>query len=143
MPRTNLMDLFPNLQKKKRVSRGQKFVLGWCRINPNIEELAKKAMLGTIFNYSILEENSGGRIRNIHRILIKSSDGRFGYICFKPENFDTTRCRSYNELFSVISNLESNIRWYASFPSLVRERVARCSNAIYKDNLSIMVAPLQ
>lgn len=124
----NVREVFPGLEKKRRVKRGQAPKLVWNK-SPSLDQVIPK--LATALVDSLIRTvNSHGTQVEMQRYVFRSG-AKFGYLCFKTSDVLLDRCKSYAEFQKVFDTLENSVKWAPSFEKLVAYVAGHCTSPSY------------
>lgn len=125
----NVREMFPNLERLRRVKRGAKPQKAWTKAPSFAQVLAKIAP--TVLDTQVRQTDKGGEM---HRLLLRSGNN-FGYVLLKPVNYPLDRCKGYDEFQKVVTNMEHEIRWETSFQGLVSWLERHCTSPSYVERV--------
>lgn len=125
----NVRELFPTLERFRRVRRGSRPQKAWTKA-PSFEQLAGK-LAPTILDTHARAQTVPGRPPTELRRLLLRSGNRFGYACLKSQDFPVERCKTYDDLQAVFSNMEKTIRWCNTYAQLIEWLGNHCTSPAY------------
>jgi hypothetical protein len=129
MTMANVREVFPNLERLRRVRRGAKPQKAWTKAPPFVQVAAKLAPM--ILDTQVRQINNGGEL---HRLLLRAGNN-FGYVLLKPSNYALEKCRSYDEFQRVFSSMEGEIRWERNFQDLLGWLERNCTSPSYVERV--------
>lgn len=123
----NVREVFPGLEKSRRVKRGLPHQLSWDKA-PAIDQVIPK--LAPVIVDSHMKVMDATTHTEMRRYILRNGN-RFGYLCFKTSNILLDRCRSYNDFQKIFDSLEQSIRWLPTFAGLVEYVAQRSTSPSY------------
>lgn len=124
----DVRELFPDLEKAKRVKRGHQPKMVFSTPPSFVQVIPKLAP--TVMDSLVRTVNSHGNIVEMQRYILRNNN-RFGYLCFKTANIALSGCRSYADLQRVFDALAADVKWQTSWQRLTEYVASHCTSPSY------------
>jgi|SRR6185436_1331565 len=129
----NVREVFPGLEKLRRVKRGRQPQTMWTHA-PSLETVIPK-LATNIVDSHVKTSETNGVVTEMRRYVLRSGN-RFGYLCIKTANIALATCKSYSDFQRVVDSLEQSIKWSNSLPRLIEYVTAHCTSPSYINRVS-------